>query len=46
VDAKAEAALGAPDDDADLIRPYRDGGKPAKDRELGRQGRETVRMLL
>jgi AcrR family transcriptional regulator len=46
VDAKAAAALGAADDETNRIRPSLDGGTPAQERELGRQGRETVRKLL
>ena len=46
VDGKAAAALGAADDETDRIRPSLDGGTPARERELGRQGRETVRKLL
>ena len=45
MDGKA-AALGAADDEAERIRPSLDGGTPARERELGRQGRETVRKLL
>ena len=39
-------ALGAPDGETSRIRPSLDGGTPAQERELGRQGRETVRKLL
>jgi AcrR family transcriptional regulator len=34
------------DGDASMIRPSLEGGTPAQGRELGRQGRETVRKLL
>jgi AcrR family transcriptional regulator len=46
VDRNAAAALGAADDETNRIRPSLDGGTPAQERELGRQGRETVRKLL
>ncbi len=45
VDAKT-AMLGRPDGQTSRIRPSLDGGTPAQERELGRQGRETVRKLL
>jgi AcrR family transcriptional regulator len=34
------------DGEASTIRPSLEGGTPAQERELGRQGRETVRKLL
>jgi AcrR family transcriptional regulator len=40
------APVGQPDDAAPLLRPSRDGGLPALQRELGAHGRETVRRLL
>jgi AcrR family transcriptional regulator len=40
------AALGSADSGTSRIRPSLDGGTPALERELGRQGRETVRKLL
>jgi AcrR family transcriptional regulator len=40
------AALGHADSGTSRIRPSLDGGTPAQERELGRQGRETVRRLL
>ena len=43
------AALGRADDETrrpGRIRPSLGGGMPAQERELGRQGRETVRKLL
>jgi AcrR family transcriptional regulator len=46
VDGNVAAALGAADDETNRIRPSLDGGTPAQERELGRQGRETVRRLL
>jgi AcrR family transcriptional regulator len=42
MDGKAAAA----DSETTRIRPSLDGGTPALERELGRQGRETVRKLL
>ena len=45
VDAKT-AMLGGADAETSQIRPSLDGGTPAQERELGRQGRETVRKLL
>jgi AcrR family transcriptional regulator len=45
VEGKA-AALGRADSGTSRIRPSLDGGTPAQERELGRQGRETVRKLL
>jgi AcrR family transcriptional regulator len=45
-DAKTAAAAGRPDSGASRIRPSLDGGAPAQERELGRQGRETVRKLI
>jgi AcrR family transcriptional regulator len=46
VDGNVAAALGAADDETNRVRPSLDGGTPAQERELGRQGRETVRKLL
>jgi AcrR family transcriptional regulator len=43
---KTTPALGPPDGGTSRIRPSLDGGAPAQERELGRQGRETVRKLL
>ena len=43
---KTTPALGPPDGETSRIRPSLDGGAPAQERELGRQGRETVRKLL
>ena len=40
------AILGRADGETSRIRPSLDGGTPAQERELGRQGRETVRKLL
>ena len=40
------AAVGRADSGTGRIRPSLDGGTPALERELGRQGRETVRKLL
>jgi AcrR family transcriptional regulator len=40
------AAVGRADSGTGRIRPSLDGGTPALERELGRQGRETVRRLL
>jgi AcrR family transcriptional regulator len=45
MDGNAAPTLGA-DDETNRIRPSLDGGTPARERELGRQGRETVRKLL
>ncbi len=45
MDGKA-ATLGREDGETSRIRPSLDGGTPAQERELGRQGRETVRKLL
>src|SRR5216683_1849951 len=45
VDAKA-AILGRADGETRRTRPSLGGGTPAQERELGRQGRETVRKLL
>jgi AcrR family transcriptional regulator len=45
VDAKA-AILGRADGETRRTRPSHGGGTPARERELGRQGRETVRKLL
>jgi AcrR family transcriptional regulator len=45
VDGKA-AILGRADGEARRARPSLGGGMPAQERELGRQGRETVRKLL
>jgi AcrR family transcriptional regulator len=45
VEGKA-AAPGRSDSGTSRIRPSLDGGTPAQERELGRQGRETVRKLL
>jgi len=46
VDRKVAPALGRPDSGASGIRPSLGGGTPAQERELGRQGRQTVRKLL
>jgi AcrR family transcriptional regulator len=46
VDGKVAPALGRPDGEASGIRPSLGGGTPAQERELGRQGRQTVRKLL
>jgi AcrR family transcriptional regulator len=46
VDKNVAAALGRADSATSRIRPSLDGGTPALERELGRQGRETVRKLL
>jgi AcrR family transcriptional regulator len=46
VSGKAAAALGSADGAARGRRPSLGGGTPAQGRELGRQGRETVRKLL
>ena len=43
---KAAPALGRPDSGATGVRPSLGGGTPAQERELGRQGRQTVRKLL
>jgi AcrR family transcriptional regulator len=43
---KNVAAPGRAGSGASRIRPSLDGGTPAQERELGRQGRETVRKLL
>jgi len=43
---KNTAAVGRADSGTSRIRPSLDGGTPALERELGRQGRETVRKLL
>jgi len=43
---KNTAAVGRADSGTSRIRPSLDGGTPALERELGRQGRETVRRLL
>jgi AcrR family transcriptional regulator len=43
---KNTAAVGRTDSESSRIRPSLDGGTPALERELGRQGRETVRKLL
>src|SRR5215472_18478526 len=40
------SAVGRADSGTGRIRPSLDGGTPALERELGRQGRETVRKLL
>jgi AcrR family transcriptional regulator len=45
-DGKTAPAPGGPDAGTSRIRPSLDGGTPAQERELGRQGRETVRKLL
>jgi AcrR family transcriptional regulator len=45
VDGNAAPAVGHTDSPA-LPRPSLGGGTPARERELGRQGRETVRKLL
>ncbi len=39
-------AVGRPEGEAHGGRPSHGGGTPAQERELGRQGRETVRKLL
>jgi AcrR family transcriptional regulator len=46
VDGKVAPTLGRPDGGASAIRPSLGGGTPAQERELGRQGRQTVRKLL
>ena len=46
MDGKVAPALGRPDGGASAIRPSLGGGTPAQERELGRQGRQTVRKLL
>ena len=46
VDGKVAPALGRPDGGASGLRPSLGGGAPAQERELGRQGRQTVRKLL
>jgi AcrR family transcriptional regulator len=46
MDGKTAPVPGRPDTGASRIRPSLDGGTPAQERELGRQGRETVRKLL
>jgi len=46
VNGKIAPALGHPEDGAHGGRPSHGGGTPAQERELGRQGRETVRKLL
>jgi AcrR family transcriptional regulator len=46
VTGKTEPALGSTDSTAHARRPSLGGGTPAQGRELGRQGRETVRKLL
>jgi AcrR family transcriptional regulator len=46
VTEKAAAALGSADNTPRGRRPSLGGGTPALGRELGRQGRETVRKLL
>ncbi len=46
MDGKAAEAIGAADGGPSRIRPSLGGGMPAQERELGRQGRETVRRLL
>jgi AcrR family transcriptional regulator len=46
VNGKTTPALGHPEDEAHAGRPSHGGGTPAQERELGRQGRETVRKLL
>jgi AcrR family transcriptional regulator len=43
---KDSVAIGRADSGTSRIRPSLDGGTPALERELGRQGRETVRKLL
>ncbi len=45
-DGKTAPASGRPEAGTSRIRPSLDGGMPAQERELGRQGRETVRKLL
>src|SRR6266581_6316430 len=46
VDGNAAPAVGRADSAALPRRPSLGGGTPAQERELGRQGRETVRKLL
>jgi AcrR family transcriptional regulator len=46
VAGKTSAAVGPADGETSRIRPSLGGGMPAQERELGRQGRETVRRLL
>jgi AcrR family transcriptional regulator len=46
VDGKVAPALGRPDGGPSAMRPSLGGGTPAQERELGRQGRQTVRKLL
>lgn len=46
MDGKTAPALGSTDRGAHGRRPSLGGGTPAQGRELGRQGRETVRKLL
>ncbi len=46
MDRKVAPALGHLDGGASGIRPSLGGGTPAQERELGRQGRQTVRRLL
>jgi len=46
MDRKVASAPGRGDSEAPGIRPSLGGGVPAQERELGRQGRETVRKLL
>jgi AcrR family transcriptional regulator len=46
MDGNAASALGRADGGKSRIRPSLGGGTPAQERELGRQGRQTVRKLL
>jgi AcrR family transcriptional regulator len=46
MDERVAPAPGQLDGEASTIRPSLEGGTPAQERELGRQGRETVRKLL
>jgi AcrR family transcriptional regulator len=46
VDGKTAPAPARAEAGTSRIRPSLDGGTPAQERELGRQGRETVRKLL
>jgi AcrR family transcriptional regulator len=46
MEQKAAPALRRTDPGTSRIRPSLEGGTPAQERELGRQGRETVRKLL
>ena len=46
MDGNAAPAMGHADSASPPRRPSLGGGTPAQERELGRQGRETVRKLL